>query len=314
MKKIIVFLMITSMICVVFAGCIKQTENTKHRLDIVSTVYPGYDFAKHVAGDNAKVTLLLPPGTESHSYDPTPQDIIRIQNCDLFICVGGKSENWISDILASFDDAVTTVKMMDCVQVVEEEIVEGMEEDREHDHDHGEAEYDEHVWTSPVNARLILTAISDAVCASDPDLVDIYRENTDSYMRELEELDKDFINFFSTVSDKTLIFGDRFPLRYFVETYGLDYYAAFPGCASQTEPNAKTIAFLIDKVKTEEISTVFYIEFSNHLVADSIAEAANVKTACFHTCHNVTRQQLDEGVTYIDLMRANLNELKKAMK
>ncbi|WP_028830275.1 metal ABC transporter substrate-binding protein [Proteocatella sphenisci] len=295
-----------------------QTENNEGKFKIVSTVFPGYDFAKNIAGENAQISLLLPPGSESHSYEPSPQDIIKIQNADLFIYVGGESEDWVSRILDTMETKVKTLSMMEVVEVYEEETVEGMQHDHdESDHDesgHDEVAYDEHVWTSPVNAIKISRAISDMLVETDPENAQLYSENAEVYIQKLDKLDKDFKEFFDTVDNKLLIFGDRFPLRYFVEEYGLDYYAAFPGCSSESEPSAATIAFLIDKAKEENISTIFNIEFSNHRISDSIAEATGSETALFHTCHNVSKEEMDAGEDYISLMTQNLERLKGAMK
>ena len=173
---------------------------------------------------------------------------------------------------------------------------------------------DEHVWTSPKNAIAIARAIADRLAALDPVNARAYCANAEAYTAALMSLDAQFTEFFGTVSNKTLIVGDRFPLRYFADAYGLTYYAAFPGCSTETEPSAATIAFLMDKVTTEKVSTVFYIEFSNHLVADGIAEHTGAKTALIHSCHNVSRAELESGATYLSLMNANLETLKGAMK
>jgi len=316
MKKRILMIILASVLGLTACSSEKvedQTQNDDGKFKIVSTVFPGYDFAKNIAGKNAQISLLLPPGTESHSYEPSPQDIIKIQNADLFIYVGGESEDWVSRILESMDTKVKTLSMMDVVEVYEEETVEGMEQDH-NESGNDEVAYDEHVWTSPVNAIKISRAISDMLVETDPENAQLYSENAKVYIQKLDKLDKDFKEFFDTVDNKLLIFGDRFPLRYFVEEYGLDYYAAFPGCSSESEPSAATIAFLIDKVKEENIGTIFNIEFSNHRISDSIAEATGSKTALFHTCHNVSKEEMDAGEDYISLMTQNLERLKGAMK
>lgn len=314
MKKRVLPFLIAVLLLIGLTGCANPAASSTQdgKIQIVSTIFPSYDFARQIGGDNAQVTLLLPPGMESHSYEPTPQDIIKIQNCDLFIYTGGVSDTWVDNLLSSLDHPVRTIKMMDQVTALEEELVEGMTEEEPSSEE--ETEYDEHVWTSPKNAVLICQAIQKALMTIDPANEQTYQENGDRYVEALQALDDDFTRFFAGVSNKTLIFGDRFPLRYFAEAYGLTYYAAFPGCSSETEPSAATIAFLIDKVKSEGISHVFYIEFSNHLVADSIAEAAKVQTARFHSCHNVSSEEQKAGATYLSLMRQNLETLKGAMK
>ena len=296
-----------------------EEDTNPDQLTVVATVFPAYDFARAVGGDLADVQLLLPPGTESHSYEPTPADILAVQECDLFIYLGGESDTWVETILESVELRGQTLRMVDCVPLLEEETVEGMESYEEgHDHDHDEAPglgevvgYDEHVWTSPKNAALITRAVGDKLAELDPANADTYAANSADYAAQIEDLDREFADFFAGVEDRTMVFGDRFPLRYFAEEFNIDYYAAFPGCSTQTEPSAATIAFLTDKVREEQIPTVWYIEFSNHLVADSIAESAGVKTAMFHTCHNVSADDLAAGATYVSLMEQNLETLRE---
>lgn len=302
------------------AGCGSQAKKNQDsaedgQLKIVTTVFPAYDFARAVAGEHADVTLLLPPGTESHSYEPTPADIVSVQECDLFIYLGGESDAWVDTILDSTGAGDRAMRMIDCVELLEEETVEGMEAEHEdHDHDLGQVVgYDEHVWTSPKNAAAITRAIGARLEELDAAHAQDYAAGAEDYAGQLEALDQEFRTFFEGVTDKTMVFGDRFPLRYFAQEYGIRYYAAFPGCSTQTEPSAATVAFLTDKVREEGISTVWYIEFSNHLVADSIAEAAGADTALFHTCHNVSAEDLENGATYISLMEGNLERLRQHM-
>ena len=292
----------------------EQTEEGEKTLKIVATVFPAYDFARTCGGEGVEVTLLLPPGTESHSYEPTPADILAVQECDLFLYLGGASDAWVDTILSAAEPTGRTLKLMDCVDLLEEETVEGMEEEK-HDHDHEEElgqvkEYDEHVWTSPRNAARIVRDIADVMGELAPESAEAFRTRGEAYAEQIEVLDQQFRDFFDSLPSRTIVFGDRFPLRYFAEEYDLDYYAAFPGCSTQTEPSAATIAFLTDKVRDEHISTVWYIEFSNHLVADSIAEATGTKTAMFHTCHNVSQEEMDSGATYLSLMEGNLETLR----
>lgn len=287
------------------------------RPQIVATVFPAYDFARSAAGELADVTLLLPPGAESHSYEPTPADILRVQRCDLFIYLGGESDAWVDTILSAIEPRGDVLRMIDCVDLLEEETVEGMQggHDHEEGHDHlGEVlSMDEHVWTAPRNAAAVTRIIGQRLALLDRSNGEAYAAGAEAYALELEELDRDFAAFFDTLPDRTIVFGDRFPLLYFAEAYDLDYYAAFPGCGAQTEPSAATVAFLTRKVREEGLPAVWYIEFSNHLVADSIAEAAGVETAQFHTCHNVSRADLEAGATYLSLMRANLEALREHM-
>ena len=324
------------MLCIccilLLAGCVPADmppEADDGRLRIVATVFPAYDFARAAAGDKAEVTLLLPPGVESHSYEPTPADILAVQNCDLFIYLGGESDAWVDTILTAVQPRGETLRMVDCVDLLEEEHVEGMQAERGHDHDHedhedehGEEEedshglgevtgMDEHVWTSPANAAAITLAIGEKLAELDSAHEATYREHAEAYAAELADLDGQFEAFFDAQPSRTIVFGDRFPLRYFAERYGLDYYVAFPGCGTQTEPSAATIAYLTEKVRTEQLPTVWYIEFSNHLVADCIAEATGTRTAMFHTCHNVSKAEIESGATYVSLMERNLEALRQ---
>lgn len=321
MKKRLIFLMI---LCLSFSLCAcgePAAESGGEGLNIVCTVFPAYDFAREIAGERANVSLLVPPGSEAHSFEPTPQDIIRIENCDLLICNGGESEVWLEEILEGAAHRIPTLVMLDCVDALAEETKEGMqtarhshEEHEEHEeHSHGHEEYDEHVWTSPVNAALIVSAVCERLETIDPENGSFYRANCDSYQEELQKLDAAFREIVSQGSHDTLIFADRFPVRYFVEEYGLDYYAAFPGCADDTEPSAKTVAFLIDKVKNEGIPAVLYIEFSNEKMADVICEDTGCEKLLFHSCHNVSGAQLEAGTSYLELMWGNVKSLKEAL-
>lgn len=330
MKKF--FLMILAAAAVVFplSGCKGGTASSvatesEHRLTIVTTIFPQYDFAREITGGKANITMLLPPGAESHTYEPAPQDIIAIQNCDLFIYVGGESDVWIDDILESMGDkAPATLKLMDCVTVVEEELVEGMESGHDHDnndshdhadeddHGHEEAEYDEHVWTAPANAVKIVRSMTETISALDSANAAAYAQNADVYIQKLTALDRDFSEVVKNAARDTIIVGDRFPFRYLADAYDLHYYAAFSGCSSETEASAATVAFLTDKVKTEKIPAVLYIEFSNHKIADSIAEATGTKTLLLHSCHNVTKQEM-QSTGYLSLMRQNLETLRQAL-
>ncbi len=319
MKKFFALILICTL-CLALCACGQQAQapETDGGVNIVATVFPAYDFARQIAGDDGNVTLLIPPGSEAHSYEPTPQDIIRIQNCDLLVCNGGESEAWLDEILSGMGNEIPTVVMLDCVDALTEEDKDGMQvhEHHDHDHDHDEhedEEYDEHVWTSPVNAQLICRAISAALCQADPAHASDYTARCVDYCAELQELDADFRGVIANAKRHTLIFADRFPVRYFVEEYGLDYFAAFPGCADDAEPSARTVAFLIDRVREEQAPAVLYIEFSNQKMADIVCEDTGCEKLLFNSCHNVTADQLRGGVTYLELMRGNLETVKEAL-
>lgn len=291
------------------SGCGSAAQESDG-LSVVAVNFACYDLAKQIVGENGTVTMLIPAGTESHTYEPTTKDILSIQQCGLFVYVGGESESWVDDVLNSVGDGVRTVRLMDCVEVVEEETVEGME-DAGGSSD--EPEYDEHVWTSPMNAIDICERICAALCETDPDNSKSYEQNFSVYRGDLLELDAAFRDAVDNGVRKTVVFADRFPLRYFADEYGLEYFAAWPGCADESEPSAATVAFLIDKVNDENIPVVFHIELSNEDMADTICEATGAKKLQFNACHNVTADQFKSGVTYLDLMWENVEVLKEAL-
>lgn len=288
-------------------GCSPDALPHSDKLQIVCATFPAYDFAREIAGDKAEITLLIKPGAEVHSYEPTPKDVIRIQESDLFICNGGESEEWLEELLR---EDMNVVYMMDCVETVAEEEKEGMYVRGEED---GEEELDEHVWTSPVNAILISGEICSRLCEIDPDNAELYTARCSAYTARLTELDADFHRVIDNAPHKTLVFADRFPMRYFTKEYGLEYFAAFPGCASETEPSAKTVAFLIDRVREEKLPAVLYMEFSNQKMADVICEDTGCVKLPFYSAHNITAEQFEAGVSYLDLMRINLETLKEAL-
>lgn len=336
------------------AGCSANTggaaEAASDKLQVVTTIFPPYDFVKNIGGDQVEVTMLLKPGMESHSYEPTPKDIIKIMNCELFLYAGGESDVWVEELLEGNDREVRAKALLDWVDPLEEEHAEGMqikehghdhsheeeaqdhedveahEDADEHDHEHGsseqhshavhldEEEYDEHVWTSPKNAMVIVDEICSQLSELDPENAAFYRTNADAYKEKLKALDSAFEEVVADASRKEVVFGDRFPLLYFVKTYGLEYYAAFPGCSMETEPSAATIAFLTEKVREDEIPVVFYLEMSNGKIADAIAEAAGAETAVFYSGHAITAADMANGEDYLSLMYKNVETLKRALQ
>ena len=348
MKKIISIILSICFLLATLVGCAqnndvaKRDEEASDKISVITTIFAPYDFVREIAGDDVDVSMLLSPGSESHSYEPTPQDIINIQNCDVFIYVGGDSDEWVNQILEPMDTSkMKIIALMDCVDVVEEEIVEGMDGDHghdhahdtdgpwsfiqmiknffhNHDHDHDDEhdegpEFDEHVWTSPKNAKKIVERISEVLCEVDDRHADNYQERTNAYLAQIDELDAAFQTVVDNSVRKTLLFGDRFPFRYFADAYGLEYFAAFPGCSTDSEASAATIAFLIDKVNAENIPVVFHAELSNQKMANIISEATGAKVLLLHACHNVTRDEMTDNATYLSLMRQNVENLKEAL-
>ena len=292
------------------------------RVRVAATIFPPCDFVRQIGGEYVDVVQLLKPGMEPHSYEPSPADIIRIMDSDLFLYAGGESDVWVEEILEGSDRAPVSCSLLDWVDPLEEETSEGMQV-KEHHHGHAEGEtdgvhleeteYDEHVWTSPVNAQLLVEQIRDVLISLDPGREEIYEKNAAAYLEELRALDEDYRQMTENAKRKTLVFGDRFPFLYLVRTYGLEYYAAFPGCSGESESSAATIAFLTDQVEEEGIPVVFQLELSNGRVADAIAEAAGAETEILHSCHTLTVSEAERGETYLSLMRRNLEALRHAL-
>lgn len=324
------------------------------KISVVTTIFPPYDFVREIAGDHVELKMLLKPGEESHSYEPTPQDMIAIQKSDVFIYTGGENDVWVEDVLSSMPNSERlTLRLVDCVDTVEEEHVEGMKEspghthadhdDEEHTHadhageehteeehaaeDHAHADHageselevhsvheiDEHVWTSPVNAALIVEQIKEVLIGADPSNRASYEKNAAAYEEALSELDQEFREVTENAEHSLLVFGDRFPFRYFADEYGLDYYAAFPGCAGDTEPSAATMAFLIDKVKEENVPAVLKMELSNEDIANGIAEATGTEVKVFYSCHNLSAGDFENGETYLSMIQKNVETLKEVL-
>lgn len=306
------------------------------KLSLVCTSFPPFDLARSVAGDQAELTMLLKPGAESHTYEPTPQDIKKIAEADLFITVGGENDAWVDHLLDSLGDKKPEIfKLVEAVDTVEEELVEGMEAEEEHEHEHAhehesshkidkdkakheaneddEHEIDEHVWTAPKNFSLMAEKLASSLAEMDQEHAERFAENARTTAQQFDKLDKEIRQIVDHAKRKTLIFADRFPLRYFADAYGLDYFAAFSGCSVNTEASPKTVAFLIDKVKEEKIPVVFSIEFSSGQMADAVCEATGAKHRTFHSCHNISADELARGETTLSLMEKNLEVLKEAL-
>ena len=372
-------------------GAFDASSEENGKLKVAVTLFPYYDFVRQIAGNQVDLQMVIPAGMDSHSFEPTPADIRTIQHADILISNGGTMEHWLDETLAAMDTTnMTIVTMMDYVDAVEEEIVEGMEDadhDHEHthvyvaadhdhsgempeehaahahedddhdhsgetpeehaahaheddDHDHSgetpeehaahsyeedtrsyvdhdgheeEIEYDEHIWTSPVNAMKLVDVIGDTLAEADPAHADTYHQGAENYKKELEEIDSGFREVSANRKRNMIVMGDKFPFRYLADEYQLDYRAAFSGCSSDTEPSAKTIAYLIDKVKEEQIPAVYYLELSSHRVAEIIGEETGAEPLLLHSCHNVTRAQFDAGITYAGLMRQNIENLRKGI-
>ncbi len=304
------------------SGCAAPQHKEDGRLQVVCSLFPYYDFVRAIGGEHVAPSLLIPAGRETHSFEPTPLDVIEVAEADVFIYNGGESEYWVSEILGAAGENISEVVcMMDHIDALEEEIVEGMQgHGHDHDHEHHDEDahhhaitYDEHIWTSPVGAKELCRAICEALCRADSAHADAYRANLKAYLAELDKLDGAFRAAADDAARCTLVFGDRFPLLYFCKTYGLDYRAAFHGCAGDTEPSLATLKYLIDKVRDEDIPVIYTIELSSRKVANAIAETTGAAVRTFHSCQTVTRQEFDEGATYLSLMWENVSVLKEGL-
>lgn len=308
MKKLLCLAVVLTLLPGAFSPALAETAPS-----IIATNFPCYDLARQLWGQEADIRMLLPPGSESHSYEPTPQDLIVLQNCDLFLYVGGESDAWVETILDSLgENAPSTFRLSDQVTLVEEEHSASMEA-HEHDHEHEEEEMDEHVWTSPKNMLMIVPALADELARLFPAYADAVHQAEQAYLAELTELDAAFETVVQNGQRDLILFGDRFPFRYFARDYGLRYDAAFPGCSEDSEPSVRTVISLVDTIRQQQIPVVFYIEFSSRRTADILAEETGAKELLFHSCHNVSAQEIADGATYLSLMWRNVDALKEAL-
>ena len=336
MKKIIALLLVLLMTAGMLAGCGKQkdddTTDTTDKLSIVTTIFPEYDWVRQILGDkadNADVTMLLDNGVDLHSYQPTADDIVKISDCDLFIYVGGESYGWVEDALKNATNKdMKVVNLLEVLgdKVKNEEVVEGMQEE-EHEHEDGEEheegeeheheeEADEHVWLSLKNAEVLVGTISNALQEVDPGNKDAYAANADAYVKKLSVLDAEYQTAVDNAARKTVLFGDRFPFRYLVDDYGLNYYAAFVGCSAETEASFETISFLAKKVDELKLPCVLTIEGKNHKIAETIVKNTapkSQKILTMDSMQSTTSKDVASGTTYFSVMEKNLAVLKEAL-
>ncbi len=306
-NKKILFIFILFIFAFFFTGCMKKSNES--RITIVTTNFPSYDFVRAITKDvdGVEVTMLIKPGSEVHDFEPTPQDIIKIEKSDLFIYNGGDSDSWIKDIINDIDlDKTKIIKMMDLIELVKEEVVYGMEGEEED-------EYDEHIWTNPKNAIEIIEKIYESIIEIDKDNKETYYNNKEKYIKEIKDIDIEIRNLVESSKRREIVFGDRFPIKYFTDEYELEYYAAFKGCSEQSEASAKTISFLISVVKNDKIPVVFHIELSNGKIAETIAKETGAKVLEYHTAHNISNDDFKKGITYVDIMNKNIEALRIAL-
>ena len=331
-SKQILFFLFSSLL--IFSGCLRTgSVMDDEKLTVISMIFPSYDFVRVIAGDRVNLILLTSPGMESHSFEPSPRDLIAIRESDIFIYPGGEGTAWMDRVLESLElsnSQTIVLSLLEMAEALEEEFVEGMEVsyldehddhlDHDHyvhdhyDHDHEEVPaLDGHVWTYPGNVILIVNELAEILSELDPDNAYFYRQNAADYIVQLRELDAAFRELVSGAVRRTLIVGDRFPFRYLAHHYGLDYFAAFSGCSTSTEPSAASVAFLINQVRSLAIPVVFHIELSNERIADVISEATGAEKLLLHSAHNLSMSDFNAQISYLDIQRQNLNNLREAL-
>lgn len=306
MKKISLFFISLLLL----TGCVKETP--RKGFNVVVTNFPCYDFVRAITQNDPDISIkmLIKPGMDSHSYEPSPQDMIAIKESDMFFYVGGESDDWVNSLLSDMDDH-KVVKMIDLVSHLRlEEHVLGMQEEKGEEDDD---EYDEHVWTSPLNAIEIMQRLTQKMVDLDSKHAVSFKENASNYIRKIKEVDQRIENIVSTSKRNEIVVGDRFPLLYFAKEYNLKYHAAFPGCSEQTEPSASTISYLIDKTKKDKIPVVFKIELSNGQIAKTISEETGAKVLTIQSMHNVSAEDFNNHETYVSIMNKNAKALKEAL-
>lgn len=313
MRKMILILLIPPLLF----SCTKEAEISDDRLKVTALNFPCYDAARAVLAESADLVMLTPPGSDVHSWEPSPEDVIRILSSDIFIYTGGENDSWVEGLLTDVGDDTLVFSLLDhSPSLFAEEVVEGMQE--EHDHGHEaiaqlDSEYDEHVWTSLENMASIIEALKDEIIAIDPGRKDFYESNASAYTASILDIKTEIESVVESARRHLLVVADRFPFLYFVREFGLSYYAAFPGCAGGTEPSARTVSFLIDKVKDEAIPVILHIELSNTMLSSLISEETGARVMELNSAQNISMRDFNRGRTYLDIMRTNLDVLREAL-
>ncbi len=306
-NKIVSLILCIVFILSLFSACAGPSEDDG-RVKVIATNFAMYDFARAVCGDDADVTMLLTPGSESHDFEATLEDVAKIAEADVFVYVGGESDAWVDGVFESIGSASD-----DIVKISAMDVVGCIESDYDHDHDHDHEETDEHVWTSIPNAISIIEAIADAVAELLPESASEIGERCRAYVNELLEIDREMMELVESSERRTIVVTDRFPFVHMAEHLGVDYVAAFDGCTSDTEPSLSVINTLVREIRENGIDTVFVIEFSDRKTASAIAEETGADILELSSAHNVTKAEFESGITYADIMRKNMEALKSAL-
>lgn len=311
--------LITSVLAlfIILSGCAIQSEDESGKINVICTVFAPYDWTRELvkgAEEDFSLTLLSDNGADIHNYQPSADDIIKISTADIVIYIGGESDSWVGDALENADTSVRAVNMLDIVGsgTKTEEYTDGMEDG----HDHASSsEYDEHVWLSLKNAGLITESIAQALSEVMPEKQDLFYENEERYQNELSLLDGEYKSAVENAAFDTLIFTDRFPFRYLVDDYGINYYAAFPGCSAESEASFETVAFLAQKLDELKLPAVIIIDGGNESLAETVIENTadkDQKILSLDSLQSVTQSDIDGGKTYLSAMRDNLSQIKQA--
>jgi hypothetical protein len=328
---------------VLITGCTAKTEkkdkgdNTKGKLKVVTTIFPEYDITRAIAKDKVDLELMIKPGVDVHSFTPTPQDIKTVQNSDIFVYGGTEHDKWVENLTKSIDmKNKKVVKLVDGIQQLEEESVDGMKHEHHHDdekkdehnhdhkhekedkhnHDHeneSDKELDPHYWTSPKNAIQMAKTVTNALVEKDPGNAEFYKENAKNYIKQLEDVDKELHDVVDKAKIKKVIIADRFPFRYLFKDLGLEYRALFSGCSVESTASAGQIKKMVDYVKENKIPVVYHIEMGKGELAETVAKNSGAKVKLLHSIHTVTKEDFDKGITYIDLMKQNVEALKEGL-
>lgn len=295
MKKITVLLLCVLML----SGCGKNFNADSEKMSIVTTIFPIYDLVRAVGGDSIDITLLIDPGTEVHSYDPAPSDVAAIYNSDCFFYIGGESDTWVNSVVS--DVNIIPTALLDCA--------EPLSEDHHGEHEHAHA--DEHIWTSPYNTLKMLEKITSVMSETSPKKSDFFRKNCEKYAKRINEVAESLKQTVEQVDKPFLLIADRNPYSHFASAYGIEFEAAFGGCAVSTDISMKTMKRLVGTVEEKGLKCAFYTEMSNKNIANALSEQTGVEIYQLNSAHNVTKAEFERGVTYIDLMEQNIAALKK---
>lgn len=330
MKKNIVFLIVLIIVFILTTFIIIKVKNLdkkeSEKVEIIATLFPQYDFAKKIGGDKVNVTLLLPPGTESHTYEPTPQDMVNINNSNLFIYTGSEMEPWADNLISGMKNNINVLDLSTTVKLINEEEFEEKHnlEDEKHIHNdihtydqhmHNDTHtYDPHIWLNPLYAIEMVKSIEEQLCNIDPINEQYYKKNAEEYIKQIIQLDAEFEETVNNSKNKKIAFGGAFAYAYFIERYNLDFISAYQTCGENAEPSTTQVKEVIEYINKNKIPVIFYKEYSTGNIAKTISEATGAKMLVFNTVHNVSKDELENGASYISIMKQNLENLKEALK